>query len=138
MTVYRKIKPSSETDSNKLVEEYFLMWVHNGGVKQWLFSSNLEADEDSYKFTQVSVSDDFRTIPTEEENERPFLAESLSREEFNYVRSILKSPRVYKVGKDSELTPIGLLNAKIKAPRIDKDYSISFTGILKEPDLMTI
>lgn len=138
MTVYRKIKPSSESDSEKLVEEYFLMWVHNGGVKQWLFSSNLEDDEDAYKFTQVSVSDDFRTIPTDELNDRPFLSGSLSREEYFYVRSILKSPRVYIVSKNNSLTPLGLLNAKIKTPRIDKDYSISFSGRLKEPDLMTL
>lgn len=138
MTVYRKIKPSSESDSEKLIEEYVLMWVHNGGVKQWLFSSNLEDDEDSFTYTQVSVSDDFRTIPTEEENDRPFLSGSLSREEYFYVRSILKSPRIFIVGKDSVLTPMGLLDAKIKTPRIDKDYSISFTGRLKEPDLMTV
>ena len=135
---YRKIKPSSESDSEKLIEKYFLMWVHNGGIKQWLFSSNLEDDKDSYKFTQVSVSNDFRTIPIDEFNDRPLSYSSLSREEYSYVRSILKSPRIYIVQKDSSLIPIGLLDTKIKTPRIDKDYSIAFTIRLKESDLMTI
>jgi len=139
MAVLRRIQPSSILSPEKEAYEYLLVWLSPfGGVRQWLFSHTDGGQEDSFGMVQVESLSDIRSVPNEEENEVEVLANTLTREDFDYITSIFKSNRVYLVSKAGVQTPVALLGGKKSKPNTLKNYSVKITFRYKEPDLLDV
>lgn len=139
MTTYVKIKPSSIRIPYKEDYEYLLMWLSpSGGVRQWFFSTTEGTKIEKIKSSVIDTIADFRSIPNDIDPVIEMFAKSFSREEFDFVTSILESNRIIIVAKDATEIPAAIKSATKKTDRIAKDYSLKFKLMLKEPDLMNV
>lgn len=139
MTTYVKIKPSSIRIPYKEDYEFLLMWLSpSGGVRQWFFSSTEGAKVEKFKSSVIDTIADFRGVPNDIDPSLEMTAKSFSREEFDFVTSILESNRIIIVAKDSTEIPAAIQSATKKTDRIAKDYRLTFQLMLKEPDLMNV
>lgn len=138
MLVYRAINPTSERDSNFEKREFMLVWLSPfGGIRQYMFTSLVEVRED-YSLNTLESSESIRSIPKEEVEEISLITESLSKNDYEFVRSILQSNKVWRVLKSGEEIPVSVLSEKIRREEKQKDYSLSITIRLKENPLLNV
>lgn len=137
--ILRRVQPSSISSPQKEVYEYLLVWLSPfGGVRQWLFSHTDGGIEEEFNLLTIETASDIRSVPNEETTEVEVITNTLTREDFEYIKTIFKSPRVYLVSKAGEQTPVGILGGKISKPNTLKNYSITVKFIYREPDLLNV
>jgi len=139
MAFFRRIEPSSIYSSFKEEYEYLLNWISpNGGVRQWLFSSTDGRRQDKFKSIVIDTDSDYRSVPNTQDITIDVSSQSLSRDRFEYVSTLLKSNRIYLVSKSGVLTPVSIMSSNKNTVRNIKDYSISFKIKLQEPDILNV
>ena len=139
MAIFRVIQPAPSVSSFKEEYEYLLSWISpSGGISQWYFSHTEGGEEVSFKSEVIDTTTDFRGVPNEEDIKIEINSMSLNREEFEFVATIFKSNRIERVFKDGSTKPVAIAKSKKKKPRNIKDFSISFTIMEQEPDLMNV
>lgn len=137
--ILRRVTPSSLELSNKEAYEYLICWYSPfGGIRQWMFSHTNGGREDAYNLNRIEGLTNIRSIPNMEENEVECNAVSLSREDLEYLRSIMQSPRHFIVKKDGSTIPIAVLNGSVKQPNQLKDLEFRLRFVYKEPDLLDV
>lgn len=139
MLAYRAVQPSSERDPNLEQYEFMLVWFNpGGGVRQWLFTQTNVRESEDFNLDILETSSDIRSIPTEEIKTVQIAASSLSKDEFEYIKSILRSNQVSRVSKDCVFTKIGVLSSRIRQNIQQKEYSIIIEIQFKEDPVLNV
>lgn len=131
--IFRSIIPPSIDNSNHERLEYFLVWLSpNGGVRQWLFASTENQEEERIRSFTIESSDNIRSIPYEDRKTVNLEAQSLDGDSFDYVKTILKSNLIKRVYKDGSSIPLAIEDGRTRRNNKLKEFSISLTVIHKE------
>jgi hypothetical protein len=139
MIVFRKIKPSSIGDSLKEPSEYMIIWLApNGGIRQYLFTSTENERTDNYRSKIIDTNSDFRSVPNTQSISIDLYSMALTKDSYDYVTSIFESNKVAIVDKDGSITPCAISRGKKRTRNILKDYDVSISVMLQEPDLLNV
>ena len=138
MLVYRAINPTSTIRAQFEKREYMLVWLSQfGGVRQYMFTSQLSRRQD-YKLNVIETSESIRSVPEKEFEQIQLKTESLTEEEFFYVKSILGSNKVFRVLKSGEEIDVAVIGKKIRFDQKQKMYDFEVTIQLKEEDILNV
>lgn len=136
---FRQVIPNSTINPVNEGYEHYLVWLsEGGGVRNWLFSHTDGEEMNEYKGLSIESLTDIRSIPTEKRDEVKIITRGLDADEYDYVRSILGSNRIYKVTKSNEKIPVAVKYRSQKRPNQNKDYSLSLTLHFKESDTLNV
>lgn len=139
MLSFRKIRLSGVEAPHKKDYEYHLMWISpDGGLRDWVFNSTDGDKEDKFKSIIIDTNSDFRSVPNSQEIIVELSTGSMTRNNFDYVASIFESPRIYLIGEFDEKITVAIKSASKETRRIQKDFSLSFNIMFKEPDLINV
>lgn len=135
MSSFRQVVPGS----NKNKSQHLLCWLSaNGTVRNWFFSHTDGDQQDDFNSITIESSDDIRSIPSKEKNQVEVITASLSSDEFNYVKSIMSSNRVFEINKDITNTPIALMSSSVVRDNKRKEHKLKITFTYKEPPLLDL
>lgn len=138
MSQFRQVVPNSSVNTNTESFEFQLAWLAPSGVRSWLFShTNGEEDEQFDNFILESTTN-IRSVPVMDRIMVEATTRSLDLESFNYVKSIMKSNRVYVVGKDLTKTPIAVKGGSISKPNTTKEFRVSIKFLFKEEFILNV
>ena len=107
-------------------------------MRTWLFSHTDGEQEEEFDSYLVESISDIRAVPSEDRIMIDARTRSLDSESFNYVKSILKSNRVYVIGKDFSKTPIGLRPGSIARTNKLKEFEVRVRFYFKEEVLLNV
>lgn len=134
---FRQVIPNSTLNAVNERYQHYLVWLSpKGGVRNWLFSHTDGSEETKYKGIELESLTDIRSIPTEQRDSIKIMTEGISEEEYNYVRSILASNRIYKVTQGNQKIPVSIKYGSVKRPNQNKGYKLSFTLMFQELDTL--
>ena len=139
MTDFRKITPNSSLQSANERYQYLLAWLSpTSGVRMWYFShTNGEQINNNKSFT-IEGLNDIRNVPYESREEIQVESRYLSNIEFDYVRSIYQSNRIFQITPTGEQIPISIKQDKTEKPNQLNKYEISFTFTFKEDNTLNV
>lgn len=139
MPVFRVVYPASERDSRLIQYEYMLLWLSpSGGVRQWLFTNVNVSLNESFENTTIETLSSIRSVPNKEMTEISLVAESLSEEDYNYIKSLMQSNLVYRMDKEGGLTSVAIKSGSVNTSLKQKEYTIRINIQLKEPYLLDV
>jgi hypothetical protein len=139
MTTFRQIAPNSTVRATNEDYEHFIVWLSaEGGVREWLFSHTDGRDTEAFKSFAIESLSEIRSVPYEDRIEVDCITRSLTREEFDYVKSIFKTNRAYKVLKDGTKIPIAIEPSKVRKQNMIKNFEIGFTFYYQEEDTLNV
>lgn len=139
MTTFRQISPNSSINTVNEKYEYYLTWLSpNGGIRSWFFSSTDGDKQTDYELFTIEGQTDIRSVPSEKREAVEVTTKSLESEEFDYIRSIMESNRVYQVNKDATRLPIAIVGGSIPRPNKNKEFEISIKFVYKEDDILNV
>lgn len=139
MTAFRQIVPNSLVRASNEDYEHFLIWLSpEGGVREWLFSHTDGRETEDFDSFAIESLSDIRSVPYEDRIEVDCITRSLTKEEFEYVKSIYKSNRAYKVLKDGTKVPIAIESGKVRKRNMIKNFEIGLTFYYREEDVLNV
>lgn len=139
MSVFRQIIPNSFVNSVNERYEYYLVWLSPaGGIRSWLFSHTDGDREETFDNFMIESLTDIRSVPNEQREEVEVNTVSLDSEQFEYVKSIMSSNRVYQVFKDNTRLPIAIRTGKALRENKNKEFGVSVKFVYKEADLLNV
>lgn len=139
MSVFRQVIPNSFINASNESFEHFLIWLSpNGGVRSWLFSSTEGETEEQFDNFSIETIDDIRSVPSMDRIEIQARTKSLESEQFDYVKSIFKSNRVYKVNKDFSKIPIAIKGRAVSQPNQLKEFEVRVAFSYQEEDILNL
>ena len=139
MTVFRKIVPNSTVRPSNERYEHFLIWLSpNAGVRQWLFSHTDGSERNDHKAFAIESRSDIRAVPYEDRLEIRCNTRFMDSETFDYVKSIYKSNRAYKVLKNGLKIPIAIKPQKTRRDNQIKNFEMSLDFYYKESDVLNV
>ncbi len=139
MTVFRQIVPNSTVRASNERYEHLLMWLSpDTGVRQWLFSHTEGSERNDHKAFAIESISDIRTVPYEDRLEVICNTRFMDSETFDYVKSIYKSNRVYKVLKDGSKIPVAINPMKTRRDNMIKNFEMSLTFYYKENNVLNV
>lgn len=135
MTDFRQVVPSANNEAY----QYFLVWLSvDGGVRSWLFSHTGGVESEKYNSFSIESLDNIRSVPMMERKEVSAITGSLDGEQFDYVKSIMASNRVYQVTKAGEKIPVALKVGAVVRPNQNKEYKIKIKFIFQEANILNV
>lgn len=137
--IFRQVIAPSTANDNYQRGEHCLVWLStDGGIRQWLFSSSDNDEQERTRGFTIETNSSIRSIPFEKIKKFDLIAMSLDSERFDYVASILESNRIYSVSKDNELTALGIEGGRKNRSNDLKEFVIEFTVFEKEADVLNL
>ena len=139
MTVFRQIVPNSIVRPSNERYEHMLVWLSvDGGVRSWFFSHTDGAEENDHDGFEIETLVDIRQVPSDDRLMVECTTRFMDSETFDYVKSIIKSNRVYKVAKDGTKTPIAVKAKTTVRPNKIKNFELSIQFMYKENDVLNV
>jgi hypothetical protein len=139
MTTFRQVVPNSTINPSNVSYEHFLVWLSpNGGVRQWLFSHTEGSEEESFESYTIESLDNIRSVPSEDRVRYEVRTKSLDADTFAYVKSIMKSNRVFKVSKTGVFTPIAIRGGSIAKDNQIKEFELRIRFETKEEFILNV
>lgn len=137
--IFRSVVPLSSDNANYLRSEHLLVWLSpESGVRQWLFASSDNLEEERTRNLSVENQTSVRSIPYEKVKSLELVSRSIDSERFDYVASILESNQIYKVSKDNELTPLGIEQGRKQRTNDLKEFELEITVFFREDDVLNL
>ncbi len=132
MTDFRQVVPSTQT-----AYQYLLVWLSvDGGLRSWMFSNTDGMEAEKFDSFMVEGLDDIRSVPMMDRTQITASVKSLTLDNFNYVKSIMASNRVYQVDSDGEQIPVGIKSGAITRLNKGKEYQIKIKFVFGEKDTL--
>ena len=139
MSIFRQVIPSSFWDIGNKEFQYYLVWLSNeGGVRSWLFAHTKGDQEERFDNVPVEGLSDIRSIPVEQRTEVDAMTKGLDSDTFDYVKSLMASNRVYQIGTDQTLTPVGIREGKVVRDNELKSFGVQVKFFYKRENILNV
>lgn len=139
MTTFRQVVPNSVWNPNNARYEFYLVWLSTGGgVRNWLFSHTDGNESERFDNFTIEGRDDIRSVPSMERRTVTAITKSMNQENFDYVKSIMASNRVYVVDSTGAKQPIALNGAKVGQPNQLKEFSLRIKFSYQEENILNV
>jgi hypothetical protein len=139
MTSFRQIVPNSTLNPSNERFEHYLVWLSpSGGVRNWLFSHTDGEEDEKYDNTVIESLEDIRSVPTEQRKTVNCITKTLDPFNFEYVKSVMASNRVYKVLKNGSKIPIAVKSGSVIQGNTLKEFQLRIKFEYKESDILNV
>ncbi len=139
MTVFRQIVPNSTVRPSNERYEHLIMWLSiDGGIRQWLFSHTDGREDNKHKGFAIESRSSIRSVPYEDRVEVDCVTRSMDLGTFDYVASIIKTNRAYKVLKDGTKIPIAIDPTTVRKRNMIKNFELSMPFYYIENDVLNV
>ena len=139
MSVFRSIIPDSERQPANERYEHFMLWMSpSAPSRQWLFSHTNGSEDTEVDGFVLENETDIRSIPVNKRISYNCTTRFLTSKEFDYVRSIFDSNRVYKVLKSGVVIPVAVEQDRTTRGNKIKGFEVSMSFSLREEKTLSL
>ena len=103
-----------------------------------MFSNTDGMEAEKFDSFMVEGLDDIRSVPMMDRTQITASVKSLTLDNFNYVKSIMASNRVYQVDSEGEQIPVGIKSGAITRLNKGKEYKIKIKFVYQENDILNV